>query len=183
MRPNLFFKKYASPVQKILTEQYFSSVLGGVFLEEYVGLHGEEAYFLRNRLVWMAWGRISREKGWSGWPGSVFFKKKKSMKNISKFRFSQKLKKVAHIFFEHSVSGRTYGWISGAPRPSRPVYFSKNMRPRQGNQAISWEIRAPAKGTKLFLEKYASPTEKTLGKQRFFKRLQIQRRRPTPRSP
>ena len=24
----------------------------------------------------MAWGRISREKGWSGWPGGVFLKKK-----------------------------------------------------------------------------------------------------------
>ena len=34
-----------------------------------------EAYFSRNSLVAMAWGRISREIGWSGWPGGVFLEK------------------------------------------------------------------------------------------------------------
>ena len=41
-----------------------------------------------------------------------------------------------------------------APRPSRPAYFSRNTRPRQGDQTISREIRLSNPkntGKKMFL--------------------------------
>ena len=39
-------------------------------------LDGLETYFTRKNLAWIAWKRISGEKAWPGWPGSVFLKKK-----------------------------------------------------------------------------------------------------------
>ena len=70
-----------------------------------------------------------------------------------------------------------------APRPSRPAFFWRNTPPGHRDQPSSREIRAPAKAPKLFLQRYASPTQKTLEKQWFFERLPTRPRRRTPRSP
>ena len=48
-------------------------------------------FFTKNGLVWMACGRISREKGWSGWPGGVFLEKKAGLDGLGAHFLRKKL--------------------------------------------------------------------------------------------
>ena len=38
---------------------------------------------------WMSWGRISREKGYNGWPGGIFLEKKARLDGLGAY-FSRK---------------------------------------------------------------------------------------------
>ena len=51
---------------------------GGVFLEKKARLRWLDAYFSRKRLDSDAWGRISREKGWTPMAGGIYVSRKDS---------------------------------------------------------------------------------------------------------
>ena len=60
-----------------------------------------EAYFSSNILYPLAAARISREQGWSGWPGNVFLKKiNESYAVLFVFPETSEIIDVYHIVFK-----------------------------------------------------------------------------------
>ena len=89
------------------------------------------------------------------------FDKKKIYQISMDFRFFVKKNKFGHIFISFSreigshIIQTSLFLEKYAPRPSRPVHFFRDTRPRQGTQAISREMhlfnRRNMKKTMVFL--------------------------------